>query len=227
MGLARKKAWPLTLLLANTTGMPAELNTPGPLLVSFTLPLVWPLISPLTVKVSEIEPGPPRKLSTARVEPPEAMNLNSSNQNRATAPRLPPWNLKPLRRPLHFARRRAAEKAASLPPGRGAGLLPRDASVVLVGPVNRSISRLLAQLRSAPNLSLHSEKGITRGERSQPALPDFRQCEAPGGLNTDCRRRRRCARAARPLASTSRGGARAAASPEASAPCRSRKGARE
>ena len=47
--------------------------------------------------------------------------------------------------------------------------------------INRSISRLLAQLRSASNLSLHSGKGITRGERSRPAFPDFRRCEGPGG----------------------------------------------
>ena len=47
--------------------------------------------------------------------------------------------------------------------------------------INRSISRLLAQLRGAPNLSLHGGKGITRGEGFQPAFPDFRRCEAPGG----------------------------------------------
>jgi hypothetical protein len=29
--------------------------------------------------------------------------------------------------------------------------------------------------------SLHSGKGITRGERSRPGFPDFRRCEAPGG----------------------------------------------
>jgi hypothetical protein len=97
-------------------------------------------------------------------------NLSSKNRTPcrlAYSPTLAPWTNRILKDLFPPARALGSSKERA----RG------TAKILLV----LSFLEPLAQLRSASNLSLHGGKGITRGERSPPAFPDFRRCEARGG----------------------------------------------
>lgn len=76
IGCGKKKAFSLTLPPTNTTGMPLELNTPGPGLTLLTARAVRPVTLPSMMKLSAREPGPPRKASTPSVELPEALKAS-------------------------------------------------------------------------------------------------------------------------------------------------------
>ena len=77
MGWLRKKALPFTVAVDKDHRNAFALNTPGPRLVLLISTAVLPLTSPLMMKVSAFEPGPPRNASTARVELPEATKARS------------------------------------------------------------------------------------------------------------------------------------------------------
>src|SRR6476619_1836982 len=79
MGLGRKKACGETLPFTYTTGIATGLNAPGPGLVLFKMSLVLPDTSQLMTKLYVVDPGGPKKASTASRDLPEATKSRSDS----------------------------------------------------------------------------------------------------------------------------------------------------